>query len=109
MRRLVYPLPLTPEDREDLFNDWVEANPEALAEIESAALAICWSGRRVSTRYLVERQRYEGTAKLTPIPFRDVHGNVHMYAINNNDTPALGRLLKARHPEMRIEFRERVK
>ena len=105
MRRLIYPVPLTPEDRADLFADWMEANPEAMAEIEAAAVAISWRGKRVSTRYLVERQRYEGKARLTPIPFRDVHGNVHSYGINNNDTPILARYLKEKYPDMDIELR----
>lgn len=107
MRRLVYPMPLTQEDREDLFDEWVEANPEAMAEMEAAALEISDRGLRVSAKYLIERQRYEGTAKLAPVPFLDVHGNLHRFAINNNDTPTLARRLKERYPSMDIELRRR--
>jgi len=108
MRRLVYPMPLTIEDRADLFEEWVEANPAALEEMEQAALAIAYSGQRVSAKYLVERQRYEGRAKLHPVPFLDVYGNAHEYGINNSDTPELARFLKAKYPWMDIQLRRRA-
>lgn len=104
----MYPMPLSPEDREDLFDAWADANPAALEEIEAAALAIADRGMRVSAKYLIERQRYEGSARLHPVPFLDVHGNVHRYSINNNDTPVLARRLKERHPSMDIELRRRA-
>ena len=49
----------------------VRENPKALREIELTALAIDARGLRVSTKYLIEKQRYEGTTKLVGVPFVD--------------------------------------
>lgn len=63
------PLPLKARDHMELFEEWVRINPDAMREIELTALAIDARGIRVSTKYLIEKQRYEGGAKLNP---RDV-------------------------------------
>lgn len=97
--------PLSAGDRREMFSLWCEANPEALFEMEMAAVIIAGSGRRVSAKYLVERQRYEGSARLVAVPFADASGERHEYAINNSDTPLLARWLLSRHPGMDVEVR----
>jgi hypothetical protein len=68
------------------------------AEAEAALL-------RVSTKYLIEKQRYEGTTKLVGVPFVDDQGNEHTYGINNSDSSLLARWLLERNPKLRIELR----
>lgn len=77
-----------------------------MREIELTALAIDARGMRVSTKYLIEKQRYEGTSGLTGVPFLDGEGAEHTYKINNSDSSLLARWLLGRHPGMRIELRE---
>lgn len=96
------PMPLAVRDRMELFEEWMRLNPQAVREIELTALAIDARGLRVSTKYLIEKQRYEGSARLVPVTFFDQHGNSHTYGINNGITPLLARWLLARHPEMNI-------
>lgn len=74
-RQRVYSMPLKVADRRYLFEEWCEKNPKALREIELTALAIDARGLRVSTKYLIEKQRYEGTTKLIGVPFVDDQGN----------------------------------
>ena len=95
-------LPLKARDNMELFEEWVRINPDAMREIELTALAIDARGIRVSTNYLIEKQRYEGSAKLNPVTFYDDQGNPHTYGINNTITPLLARWLLERHPEMNI-------
>lgn len=105
-RRHVYPMPLKAADRRALFNRWCELNPKALREIELTALAINARGLRVSTKYLIEKQRYEGRVKLVGVPFFDDSGVEHTYGINNSDSSLLARWLLERNPSMRIELRK---
>lgn len=100
-----YEWPLQTEDRLFLFRQWLDRNKDAVDEIEQAAIAIDAMGRRVSTKYLIERQRYEGHAVLHGVPFHDAAGRAHAYGINNSDTSLLARWLLERHPKMRIETR----
>lgn len=51
-------LPLKARDHMELFEEWVRINPDAMREIELTALAIDARGIRVSTKYLIEKQRY---------------------------------------------------
>ena len=95
-------LPLKARDKMELFEEWVRINPDAMREIELTALAIDARGIRVSTKYLIEKQRYEGSAKLNPVTFYDDQGNPHTYGIKNTITPLLARWLLERHPEMNI-------
>lgn len=95
-------LPLKARDNMELFEEWVRINPDAMREIELTALAIDARDIRVSTKYLIEKQRYEGSAKLNPVTFYDDQGNPHTYGINNTITPLLARWLLERHPEMNI-------
>lgn len=104
-RQRVYLMPLKVADRRYLFEEWCKKNPKALRKIELTALAIDARGLRVSTKYLIEKQRYEGTVKLVGVPFVDNHGNEHTYGINNSDSSLLARWLLERHTEMRIELR----
>lgn len=95
-------LPLKARDNMELFEEWVRINPDAMREIELTALAIDARGIRVSTKYLIEKQRYEGSAKLNPVTFYDDQGNPHTYGFKNTITPLLARWLLERHPEMNI-------
>lgn len=104
-RRCVRSMPLRAEDRRSLFREWCELNPLALREIDLTACAIDARGLQVSTKYLIEKQRYEGRARLVGVPFFDGAGCEHVYGINNSDSPLLARWLLDRHPEMRIELR----
>ena len=105
-RQRVYSMPLKVSDRRYLFKEWCDKNPQALREIELTALAINARGLRVSTKYLIERQRYEGRAKLNGVPFYDDQGNEHTYGLNNSDSSILARWLLRRNPEMRVELRQ---
>lgn len=67
----MYPVPLKLQDRQELFKLWCELNPRALRQIELTALAIDQRGIRVSAKYLIEKQRYEGAVKLVGVPFVD--------------------------------------
>lgn len=96
------PLPLKARDHLELFEEWMRLNPDAMREIEITALAIDARGLRVSTKYLIEKQRYEGGARLNPVTFYDDQGMPHVYGINNTITPLLARWLLKRHPEMNI-------
>ena len=99
------PLPLKARDHMELFEEWVRINPDAMREIELTALAIDARGIRVSTKYLIEKQRYEGGAKLNSVTFYDDQGNPHTYGICNTITPLLARWLLERNPKLRIELR----
>lgn len=105
-RKRVYSMPLKVADRRYLFKEWCERNPKALREIELTALAIDARGLRVSAKYLIEKQRYEGHVKLNGVPFYDDQGMPHVYGINNSDSSLLARWLLERNPEMRIELRQ---
>lgn len=107
-RMAVYPLPLKIKDRTELFAKWCELNPKTLRSIELTALAIDQRGMRVSTKYLIEKQRYEGAYQITGVPFLDGNGQEHSYAINNTDTPLLSRWLLERHPDLNIEVRKSI-
>lgn len=100
------PWPLKAADRMYLFEQWMRLNPSAIREIEYAAISIDKRGMRVSTKYLIERQRYEGRSRLVPVVFVDQFGTKHSWSINNNFTPLLARWLLKRHPDMRIETRK---
>lgn len=107
-RMAVYSVPLKLKDRQELFETWCKLNPQALRQIELTALAIDQRGLRVSTKYLIEKQRYEGTCELVGVPFHDGNGLEHVYAINNTDTPLLSRWLLEQHPDLNIELRKSI-
>ena len=107
-RMEVYPLPLKADNRRELFAKWCERNPKALKQIELTAIAIDERGMRVSSKYLVEKQRYEGTCKLVGVPFYDGNGIEHVYSINNTDTALISRWLLERHPKLNIEVRRSI-
>ena len=99
-RSFVFPVPLKAESYRELFNEWLRVNPKAAHEIELTALAIHRRGLRVSTKYLIERTRYESAYRLVAVPYTD------HYSINNTITPLLGRWLLDMHPDLRIEIRK---
>lgn len=105
-RARAYPVPLRAEDRKELFREWCGMNPKALREIELTAIAIDARGLRVSTKYLIEKQRYEGSCPLVGVPFIDGNGTEHVYKINNSDSALMARWLLDRHPGMRVELRK---
>lgn len=102
------PVPLRARDRAELFEEWARLNPDAMREMELTALAIDARGIRVSAKYLVEKQRYEGSVKLVGVPFTDCQGVEHLYGINNSDTALIARWLLGRHPDMDIEIRKSI-
>ncbi len=101
----VRPWPLRAEDRRELFAEWVGKNPEVMRDIELTALSIDSHGLRVSTKYLIERQRYEGRYKAVGVPFTDYQGTVRVYSINNSDSSLMARWLLSRHPDLNVETR----
>ncbi len=105
-RAYVFPVPLKAESYRELFAEWRRLNPKAMHEIELTALAIDRRGMRVSTKYLIERCRYESACKLVPVPYVDQYGARHSYSIDNTITPLLARWLLDLHPELRIETRK---
>lgn len=105
-RDFVFPVPLKAASYRALFAEWCRVNPKAVHEIELTALAIDRRGMRVSTKYLIERQRYEGRSKLVAVPYVDQYGVTHHYNINNNVTALMARWLLDKYPEMRIETRK---
>ena len=105
-RAFAFPVPLKAASYRELFAEWCRVNPRATHEIELAALAIHGRGMKVSTKYLIERTRYESAYRLVPVPYVDQHGNSHHYSINNTVTPLLARWLLELHPELRIELRK---
>lgn len=105
-RAAIYPVPLKARSYVELFTSWLQANKKAAREMECIALAINARGLKVSTKYLIERQRYEGRSRLVAVPYVDQYGTEHAYSINNTVTPLLARWLLAQHPEMRIEKRK---
>lgn len=105
-RAAIYPVPLKAQSYLELFAAWLEANPQAAHEIEAVALGIHARGLKVSTKYLIERQRYEGRTQLVSVPYIDQYGTRHTYSINNTVTPLLARWLLSKHPEIRIDKRK---
>lgn len=105
-RAFVFPVPLKAESYRRLFAEWCRVNPKATHEIELTALAIHRRGLKVSTKYLIERTRYESAYRLVAVPYVDQYGNPHHYSINNTVTPLLARWLLELHPELRIETRK---
>lgn len=105
-RERAYSYPLRPDERRELFAEWCRVNPEALRVIELTAIAIDARGIRVSTKYLIEKQRYEGRVKLVGVPFRDGNGHEHVFSINNTDSALLARWLLGRTPEMNLQTRK---
>lgn len=105
-RAAIYPVPLKAKSYSELFTSWVEVNPDVMHEMEMVALSIDTRGMRVSTKYLIERMRYESRKSVVKVPFIDQYGVTHEYVINNTVTPLIGRWLLERHPEMRIEIRK---
>ncbi len=85
-RQRVYSMPLKVADRRYLFKEWCEKNPRRCAKSSLQRSQSTFRGLRVSTKYLIEKQRYGGTTKLVGVPFVDDQGNEHTYGINNSDS-----------------------
>ena len=66
--------------RSSFSKKWMAANGSVVDEMERRAVEIDDSGRRVSARYLIERQRYEGASSIVPVSFVDDYGNEHLYS-----------------------------
>jgi hypothetical protein len=73
--------------------------------MERMALDLARRGKRVSAKYLMERERYEGTCRPVGVAFYDEEGTPHRYAINNSDAALITRWLLDRHPEMDVKPR----
>lgn len=107
-RAAIYPVPLKAASYRELFAAWIEANPKTMHDIELTALSINARGMRVSTKYLIEKQRYEGRYRLQAVPYVDQYGITHHYSINNTITPLMGRWLLEKYPDLRIEIRKSI-
>lgn len=97
-----YPDELGDGDRERLFELWMATNPDAVDEMVCWAYDINAKGMPVSVQYLFEKERYEGTARLNPVPFTTFCGERREYSINHNDRALFGRWLKSQHPTLRV-------
>jgi len=94
------------ETRRILFEAWCNRNPGAWNYIVGTALEYWRRGlKRISTKFLVEKCRYDYPHKTYGIPFLDANGNTHVYNINNNDTAVMARVLLEEYPDMPIETR----
>ena len=98
--------PTAESDRAELFQMWLDANPEAVEEMEGWAVQLDGRGMPVSVQYLFEKERYEGRAKKHPIPFTTVSGKVAAYSINHNDRALFGRRLQRKFPDMDVRIRK---
>lgn len=106
MDDVTFDTPLQQEDRRTLFDMWREKNPGAWAYIRATALEYWHRGhKRISTKFLVEKCRYDWPHETVGIPFTDQNGKTHLYNVNNSDTPAMARVLLAEFPDMPIETR----
>lgn len=107
-----YPWPLKLADRRELFRLWIEANPEAVAEMEMLALSMHMRGKPISVQYLFEKQRWESSTRFNRVRFIDWAGWDRTfgteYGINHNDRHLFGLWLKERHPEMRVLLRKSI-
>lgn len=103
-REAVYSAPLEIAERMELFDRWVEANPDAVSEMEAWAVEIGSSGQPVSVQRLFERKRWDGSP-IVAVPYTDCNGRAHRYSINHNDRSLFGRWLQKRHPELRVSVR----
>lgn len=101
-----YSVPLETEERRHLFSLWIEANPDAVAEMEDWALGISGKGEPVAVQRLFERERWDGEAAIVPVPYTDRNGRPHRYSLNHNDRALFGRWLQAKHPDMRVRTRK---
>ena len=79
--------------------EWARRNPEAWAFMQAFAADMCSRGRRFGVKALMERVRWEMTLTRTG-----------PYAVNNNLTSALARLLIEADPRLEdyIETRRSV-
>lgn len=73
--------------------------------MEAAAVWMMGMCRRVSSKYLIERERYEGTETLHGVAFLDSEGEPHTYCINNSDSSLIARWLHEKYPDMDIRLR----
>lgn len=101
----VFPDELRDEDRRALFARWMDANPDAVGEMVAWAYELDERRGTVAVQYLFEKERYEGAARLVPVPFTTESGERREYGINHNDRALFGRWLKEKHPALRVTTR----
>lgn len=97
---------LDDSERGRLFAQWMNSNDDAVREMVGWAYDIQRRGMPVSVQYLFEKERYEGTAQLHPVPFTTFGGERREYSINHNDRALFGRWLKEHHPTLRVMTRK---
>lgn len=93
------------KQQELLFSRWCDQNIDALKEMLAVAQGIIDRGEKLSAKYLIERQRYEGLAPMAPVEYVDERGHRRAYSVNNTHSPLLARLLKRHYPDANIELR----
>lgn len=102
----IYPEKLEDRHRRSLFEKWMRLNADAVDEMVGWAAWLDMMGKPVSVGYLFEKERYEGTAELKPVPFDTYSGEHREYSLNNNDRALFGRWLKDHHPNLRVTMRK---
>lgn len=105
-RESYYPKELGDEDLRRLAEEWADRNEAAIAEMEEVAARLNAAGRRLSSKYLIERQRMEGENPFVPVEYVDEYGERHRYAMSNSLSPWLARELRRRHPDWRFVTRK---
>lgn len=99
-----YEYPLSPESVIDLWQEWKNKNPLAMHWFYTQARGFYYRGARVSSKYLIEKLRYESGLRIESVPFIDNYGVLHTFGISNTLTPFIGRWLKGRIPELDIQL-----
>lgn len=94
------------EEMRGLFAEWCRANDEALYYVLSQANYLASRGRTFSSKYLLEKMRYETDMQLVRIVYIDAHGAEHYLKLSNDLTHFLGKLIKELLPHARITVKK---
>lgn len=97
-----YHKPLLKDELRDLWEEWKKRNPQAVSWLYNEAKASYWYGKRVSSKYLIEKLRYESGIDINPVIYFDQKGNEHKYAISNDLTHFIAVWLKDLMPSLDI-------
>ena len=101
-----YPKELKDADLRRLAEEWAAINEPAISEMEGVAMRLHAAGKRLSSKYLIERQRMEGVNPFVPVLYVDEYGEEHRYAMSNSLSPWLARELRRRHPDWKFKTKK---
>lgn len=87
----------------EIFEEWVDANPYMMGEIERNACIMQERVGMVSAKFLIEHERYLSNLKRKPVKYVGRDGKMHKYALWNAASPLLARWLKSRHPDLKFK------